>query len=118
MYLLEVYLNFLHFWSELLILHLRHVKQPLAGDGTRLVFVLVREVDDGLDARLDDNLGALVAGEESDVDATAVNTLRVLVEDGVHLSVADIHVFVFKPVMRLRVSKTRQIRASWTTHWS
>ena len=71
-----------------------HVEHPLAGDGAALVAVLVREVDDGLDAGLDDHLGALVAGEQGDVDGTPGHVLRVFVEDGIHLRVANVHVFI------------------------
>ena len=75
-----------------------HVKQPLAGDGAALGAVLVREVDHGLDARLDDHLGALVAREEGDVDRAPLDVRRVLVQYGVHLSVANVQVLVLQLV--------------------
>ena len=97
-----------HSRHELLVFDPGHVKQPLAGDGAALGAVLVREVDHGLDARLDDHLGALVAGEERHVYRAARHVLGVLVEDGVHLGVADVHVLVVQPAVR-----TESVRASW-----
>ena len=46
---------------------------------------------------LDDHLGALVAGKERHVDGAALHRGRVLVHDGVHLGVTDIHVLVLQP---------------------
>ena len=51
--------------------------------------MLVRQVDNLPDAGLDDELGALVAGEQGDVDGAALDVRRVFVHDGVHLSVTD-----------------------------
>ena len=61
-----------------------------------LCTVLVREVDDGPDAALDDHLGALVTREQCHVDRAAGHVLRVLVEDSVHLGVTHVHVFVLQ----------------------
>ena len=63
---------------------------------TPLCAVLVRQIDDLLDAALDDHLGALVAREQRHVDGAAGHVLRVLVEDGVHLRVAHVHIFVLQ----------------------
>ena len=63
-----------------------------AGYGVILVLVFIREVDDRLYPGLDDHLGTLVAGEESNIDAAVGDFLRVLVKDGVHLCVAYVHV--------------------------
>ena len=76
----------------------RQLEHLSAGNHFRLLRVLVGEVNDLLDAGLDDDLGALVAGEEGDVDLAALDVGRVLVEDGVHLGVADVHVLVLQPV--------------------
>ena len=56
-----------HSEHELLVFDPSHVKQPLASNGAAIGAVLVREVDHGFDARLDDHLGALVAGEQRHV---------------------------------------------------
>lgn len=60
--------------------------------------VLVREIDDLLDAALDDHLGALVAREEGDVDRAPLDVRRVLVQYGVHLGVAHVQVLVLQLV--------------------
>ena len=71
-----------------------------AGDGIILVLVFIREVDDRLYPGLDDHLGTLVTGEERHIDAAVGDFLRVLVEDGVHLCVADVHVLGLQRVGR------------------
>ena len=57
------------------------------------VVVLVVVVNDLPDARLDDGLGALVAGEQGDVDPRPLEVIVGAVEDGVQLGVADVHIF-------------------------
>ena len=47
-----------------------------------------------------DDLGALIAGEERDVKRAVFAVGRVLVEDGVHLSMAHIQVFGQQGVLR------------------
>ena len=61
--------------------------------------VLVREVDDLADAALDDRLAALVAGEERDIDAAALER-RARVEDRVQLGMHDVGVFLIGKVAR------------------
>ena len=93
---IKINFNFLHSRYKLLIFDARHVKQSLACNGAALVAVLVGEVDDGLDAGLDDHLGALITREQGDVDGASGDVLRVFVEYGIHLRVANIHVFVLQ----------------------
>ena len=93
---IKINFNFLHSRYKLLIFDAGHVKQSLACNGAALVAVLVGEVDDGLDAGLDDHLGALVTREQGDVDGTSGDILRVFVEYGIHLRVTNIHVFVLQ----------------------
>lgn len=50
--------------------------------------VFVRHVDDLTDARLDDELGALIAREHRDVERAATHVCRVLVQNCVHLRMA------------------------------
>ena len=92
----KVYFYFLHSGHELSVGDPRHVHHPLAGHSAALLAVFVRKVDDCPDAALDDHLGALVAGEQRHVDGAARHVLRVLVEDGVHLGVTHVHVFVIQ----------------------
>ena len=49
-------------------------------------------------ARLDDELRAFVAGEERRVDAAPFERGRVLVEDGVHLRMADVSILLIAPI--------------------
>ena len=53
------------------------------------------KVDDLRDARLDDELGALVAGEHGDVHRAARQGGLVRVEHRIHLGVADVGVPIF-----------------------
>ena len=98
---IKVNLNLLHFRHKLGVFDASHVEQSLTGDGAVLVPVFVREVDHRLDARLNDHLGTLVTGEESHIDAAVGDFLRVLVQDGVHLRVTDVHVLVVQFIITL-----------------
>ena len=66
-----------------------HLKHELGGFGGVLFLVFVREVDDGPDARLDDEFGAFVAGEERHKESAVAHISAVLVQDGVHLRVTN-----------------------------
>ena len=63
-----------------------------------LCLVLVREVDDLPDAALDDHLGALVARKEGDVYGALLDVRRILVQNGIHLGVANVQVLVLQLV--------------------
>ena len=88
----KIYHNFLHLGNKLTVLDACHVQESLAGDGDLLVGVFIGIIEDLPDARLDDHLGTLVAGEQGHVDDAVGYALGVFVEDGVHLCVADVHV--------------------------
>ena len=111
---IKINFNFLHSRYKLVIFDADHVEQPLAGDGAALVAVFVREVDDGLDAGLDDHLGALVTREQGDVDGASGDILRVFVEDRVHLRVTNIHVFVLQSDTTRNISRETVSRDSVT----
>ena len=74
--------------------------RSFAGDGDLLVGMFIGIIEDLPDARLDDHLGTLVAGEQGHVDDTVGYALGVLVKDGVHLCVADVHVLGLQRVRR------------------
>ena len=93
----KVYFYFLPFGHQWSVGDpLCHVQHLLAGHSAALIAVLVRVKDDCLDPALDDHLGTLVAGEQPHIDVAARNALRVLVEDGIHLSVTHVQVLVLQ----------------------
>ena len=51
-----------------------------------------------LNAALDDNFGAIVTREQCDIDPRTADVAGVLVEDGVHLRVADVSILLIAPV--------------------
>ena len=55
--------------------------------------ILVAVIHQLFDTRLNDGLGALVAGEQGDVNPGALEVVVGAVEDGVELGMADVHVF-------------------------
>ena len=59
---------------------------------------LVLEVHDLADPALDDELGALIAGEHGDVDRRPSQRRAVLVHNGIHLRVANVRVLRFEGV--------------------
>ena len=78
-----------------------------------LCAVLVRQIDNLLDAALDDHLGALVAREEGDVDRAPLDVRRVLVQYGVHLGVAHVQVLVLQRVRRSLTPWHLLVRATY-----
>ena len=74
------------------------VEHPFGRFGIVGLGVFVGEVDYLLDARLDDRLGALVAGKEADIDAASFQVAADRVEDRVQFGVADIRVLRFEPL--------------------
>ena len=57
-------------------------------------------------------LGTLIAGEECHVHGASLDTSGVLVHDGVHLCVADIHVLVLQPTASIAISEDQSCRNS------
>ena len=65
------------------------IQEPPGSHHAWFVVLGVRHVDDLLDPWLDDDLGALVAGEEGHVDGAPLHWGAVLVHDSIHLGMAD-----------------------------
>ena len=63
----------------LIVAHARRVQHPLGCPGSRRVEILVAGVDDGLDASLDDSLGALVAGEQGHVELASLQAAAAVI---------------------------------------
>ena len=56
------------------------------------------QINDFLNAALNDNFGAIVTREQCDIDPRAADVTGVLVEDGVHLRVADVSILLITPI--------------------
>src|SRR5699024_8370364 len=78
------------------VLDARHLEHAAAGDAGVAVVVLIRKIDQLLDAALDDRLGALIAGEQRHIHPRAGQVVVRAVEDRVQFRVADIHILGFQ----------------------
>ena len=76
----KVYCEIVHFWYELPAFDVCHVEHPLAGDRLRFVLMFVREINHFRDSGLNDDFGAFVAWEQSNVNHTILNVGRVLIQ--------------------------------------
>ena len=66
-----------------------HVQQSSGCHHLWPVVVLVTDIQHFCDTGLDDQLGTLVAGEESHVHRATFHVCRILVQDGIELCMAD-----------------------------
>ena len=56
------------------------------------------QVNDFLNAALDDNFGAIVTRKQCDIDPRTADVARIFIEDRIHVRVADVSILLITPI--------------------
>lgn len=83
-----------------------HIKKPPRCLAVRLIMVLVGIIYDFLYSSLDDHLGALIAGEQCYVNATAFDVCWVLVQNGIQFGMTNLKDYDMLVLIIIKLFKT------------